>query len=167
MLNWFAPSKPADLKPVPWLSQNATSYFETVLSPNMEVLEFGSGGSTLWLSERVKYVTSVENDYQWMKEVKAQAGNNVLMLMDLSYISRKRQFDMVFIDGEPVGLRADWIQAAPFLVCKDGWVVLDNANRPEYALEREGLSHHADLIQTVNGNSGGTRYLVTEFWRVR
>lgn len=166
MLNWWTPSKPEQLVDKPWLSLDAINYFESILTPDMHVVEFGSGGSTLWLSEHVNRVTSIENNYAWYKEVRKHTKNNVLMYMDMEYLSKSEQFDLMFIDGEPVALRRDWLQAAPRLVKAGGWVILDNANRPEYELEREGLLQHADLIQTVNGNTGMTRYLVTEFFRM-
>jgi len=46
-------------------------------------------------------------------------------------------------------------------------VILDNANRPEYARTREEFQQFADLIETVNGNGGNTLYLVTEFYRMK
>ena len=51
---WFSPSRPNNVKPIPWLPPAAVNYLDQLLSPEMRVLEYGAGGSTLWLAERVK-----------------------------------------------------------------------------------------------------------------
>jgi predicted O-methyltransferase YrrM len=77
-----------------------------------------------------------------------------------------QQFDLLLIDGEPVEDRAEWLKAAPTTVKPGGWVVLDNANRPEYEKERKHLQTYAAEFETFNGNEGGTLYLVTEFYKM-
>jgi hypothetical protein len=55
----------------PWINYRATEWLESYLSPTMCVFEYGSGGSTLFLSKRVAQVVSVEHDegfYHFMKE---------------------------------------------------------------------------------------------------
>jgi hypothetical protein len=52
------------------------------------------------------------------------------------------------------------------MVKPGGWVVLDNANRPEYAAERAELEKRTVEYQRFNSNEGGTLYLVTEFFRM-
>ena len=71
--------------------------------------------------------------------------------------------DLLLIDGEPVEHRAVWLLESQRMVKSGGWIVLDNANRPEYAKEREQLKQFAELIYTspLYGS-----YLITEFWRV-
>ncbi|MEJ2564776.1 MAG: hypothetical protein P8164_08990 [Gammaproteobacteria bacterium] len=55
----------------PWINYRATEWLESHLSPTMRVFEYGSGGSTLFLSKRVAQVVSAEHDegfYHYMKE---------------------------------------------------------------------------------------------------
>jgi predicted O-methyltransferase YrrM len=163
---WWKPSRPDEIKPVPWLHPAAVAYLESILTPDMEVIEHGSGGSTLWFAERVKCVTSFESDPDWRRSVEKQAPQNVDFLEWLSVVFGVL-YDLVLVDGEPVENRATWIKTVKRLVKPSGWVVLDNANRPEYAAEREGLREHAELVNTVDGNTGGTKYLVTEFWKMK
>ncbi|MGX7672161.1 class I SAM-dependent methyltransferase [Plantactinospora sp. DSM 117369] len=65
----------------PWLTPQATQILSTMLRPSDQGVEFGSGRSTLWLSQRVRHLTSVEHDDVWHGTVsarlKAQGVHNV------------------------------------------------------------------------------------------
>ena len=160
-MRWYHPS--TVLPKNPWLHPDAIAYLQSILEPNYRVLEFGGGGSTIWLSKRVKHVTTCEPDEEWFSILLTSAPDNVnVIFTGEPYID---DFDLVFIDGEPVEERAEWIRYAPHI--SHTWIVLDNANRPEYAKEREALKEYAELVNTVDGNETGTLYLVTEFWRVK
>lgn len=50
---------------LPWLTFSAIKFLEKTLTEKMTVYEFGSGGSTLFFSKRVKQVYSVEHDRKW------------------------------------------------------------------------------------------------------
>ena len=163
MDTWFKPSKPEDIKPIPWLGKKVIEYLESILTKDMDVLEHGSGGSTLWFASRVKRVTACEHDSAWKTEIQKQAPENVV-LMDARIPEKSVPFDLFLIDGEPIQNRAEWIQWATYLVKPGGWIVLDNANRPEYAKEREELAQKAKLIKRFDCNNG-TQYLVTEFYK--
>jgi len=52
----------------PWLTQQANLILSTLLKPTDMGLEWGSGRSTIWFTQRVKYLTSVEHDEAWYKE---------------------------------------------------------------------------------------------------
>ena len=169
---WWRPSRARDVQPLPWLSPEAVAFLESLLQPDFEVLEHGSGGSTLWFAERVKQVTAYEEDDNWRRAVKEKAPDNV-RLFSLTGMRAKFKFiedaeaDLLLIDGDPVEDRAEWLKNAPSLVKPGGYVVLDNANRPEYVKERKELTEYADLIEVCDGNEGGTRYLVTEFYKTK
>lgn len=165
MPDWFTPTVPARVKPVPWLSPETTAYLESLLTPEMVVLEHGAGGSTLWLAERVKHVTSVEDDMDWYSVLRKRVPQNVTLLVGCGVL-HVAPVDLLLIDGEPVQDRAKWIDAAMNLVHPGGYVVLDNANRPEYEKERKDFLAQATLIRTVNGNVGGCMHLITEFYKI-
>lgn len=165
MSDWYKKSSPEQITPTPWLHPDAIKYLENLLTPDMNVIEHGAGGSTLWFAERVRTVTSYENNEQWAGAIIEREMRNVfistLLPLPVHY------YDMVFIDGEPVQERCTWIRLAKDLVKPNGYIVLDNANRPEYQAERDYLQTVADLIHVVDGNEAGTRYLITEFYKVR
>src|SRR5688500_9598739 len=51
--------------PVPWISYDARRVIERILPQNADILEFGSGNSTLWYAKRAKSVYSIEDDRAW------------------------------------------------------------------------------------------------------
>lgn len=164
-LPWYTPTTPAQVKPMPWLSLEAIAYLESLLFADMTVLEHGSGGSTLWFSERVKHVTAVEQNLAWYQELVKRIPQNVTLTLGQG-VYHMEPVDLLLIDGEPVQDRNEWINAASQLIKPGGYVVLDNANRPEYAHAREELQKTFTLLKTVDGNQGGSRYLVTEFYQL-
>lgn len=50
---------------LPWITFHSYDFMNTVLKKDFVVYEFGSGGSSLFFSKRVKEVFSVEHDRQW------------------------------------------------------------------------------------------------------
>lgn len=167
---WFNPSKPEEIEPIPWLHTDVIQYLENIIQPDFEVLEFGAGGSTLWFAERVREIISVENREEWRQEVnKRLTGSNIAIktIGNIFPFGEYRRFDLLFIDGEPVGERATWIMTAPKLVKSGGWVVLDNANRREYEKEREWLKGQAAFCESIDRNTNpSVHFLVTDFYRM-
>jgi predicted O-methyltransferase YrrM len=160
-MKWYHPSTVLPSKH--WIHPDAIAYLESILEPDFRVCEFGGGGSTIWLSKRVKHVTTCEPDEEWFSVLLTSVPDNVRVFYTAEpYID---DFDLVFIDGEPIEERRKWITNAHNIA--HTWIVLDNANRPEYAKEREALKEYAELVHNVDGNETGTLYLVTEFWRVK
>lgn len=157
---WWQPSN--EMRTEPWISPKAIEVLEGLLSDDMTVCEFGGGGSTVWLSKRVKNVVTFENNPRWAKYIRDMKLGNVSVI-DTGQIPGG-DYDLLFLDGEPLDLRRDWIKASLGIVKKGGIIVLDNANRPEYAKEREWLGQNATLFCRVDANEGRTKYLVTEFY---
>lgn len=53
----------------PWIAFEAIDYLDSILTADMLVFEFGSGGSTLFFSDRVRKVISAEHDKAWCEQV--------------------------------------------------------------------------------------------------
>jgi predicted O-methyltransferase YrrM len=166
MTAWYQRSAPDQIKPLPWLAPRVVAHLESILRPEWSVIEHGSGGSTLWFAERCEFVTAVERDPDWRREVGKGAPQNVAVIEFLNTVDGLT-FDLCLIDGEPVEDRSRWINTAPQLVRPGGWVVLDNANRPEYATERGWLQSACESYETFDCNEAGTAYLVTEFYKMK
>lgn len=158
---WANNSRPAEIKPLPWLAPEVIAELEKRLTKDMTVIEFGGGGSTLWLAERVKQVITYENDPDWYQVIKSKSPPNV-DINNLSVWNEEHTCDVLIIDGEPVELRGVWLQDAP-LICNGGLVVLDNSNRPEYAKEREAL---AEIAKLEYQSPLIAKHLITEIWRL-
>lgn len=172
MAHWWKRKEPGEnLEAIPWLAPRVVARLEEIVQPDFEILEHGSGGSTLWFAERCQHVTAVENNPDWQQIVTMFAPENVSLYTSMGSIEVSQRldkglFDLLLIDGEPVEDRAKWITAAQNLVKPGGWVVLDNANRPEYVDEREVLKQIAAHSETHVNNEMGTVYLVTDFYRL-
>ena len=54
---------------IPWFSYAAIDFLKEYLHPQMIGFEYGSGGSTLFLSRRIKFLYSVEDNPQWFERV--------------------------------------------------------------------------------------------------
>jgi predicted O-methyltransferase YrrM len=134
---------------IPWLSFGAIIALESVLSPEMSVLELGSGGSTLFFANHCRIVFSIETDQKWEKKMQEhiRAYNNAQVAFrtqETAIITmnsfQKGEFDVVLIDtgwinGE-VRHKPDRLKlalAAAPLVRKGGYLILDN-------YEKYGLS---------------------------
>jgi hypothetical protein len=74
---------------IPLLPFVATQWLEAHLSPEMTVFEFGSGGSTLFLAQRVAHVFSVEHDAMWYAVVSAALA--LRHLTNVTFLLRKPQ----------------------------------------------------------------------------
>jgi predicted O-methyltransferase YrrM len=160
---WYAPRPPGEVTPKPWLHESAVSYFAQILWPQFVVLEHGAGGSTLWLAERVARVVSIEHDPAWAATIKAKAPPTVRILSYLPMLECEG-YNLFFIDGAR-DERGKCLLLADSVVAPAGWVVLDNANRPEYAQEREHLRKCFKLMRRFDNNQPHSSYFVTEFWQ--
>ena len=54
---------------VEWITFKAKAWMESYLKPDMSVFEYGSGGSTIFLSSRVNTLISIEHDRSWYRKV--------------------------------------------------------------------------------------------------
>src|SRR5207245_4849460 len=57
-------ASPLDLE-LPWFSYGAIDFLADHLTPEMEVCEYGSGGSTLFFARRTRGVFSIEDNATW------------------------------------------------------------------------------------------------------
>jgi hypothetical protein len=95
----------------PWFNYDAIDFLKSYITKGMTVLEFGSGGSTLFFSDHCKSVVSIEeeenltNHIKWIKYVKKNLHkNNVRFLSYGSNIIGK--YDIVLIDGTDQRLKS-------------------------------------------------------------
>lgn len=70
---------------VPWITFKARIWLENYLKPDMSVFEYSSGGSTIFISKRVKEVFSIEHDKDWYQiisnEIRNQHIDNCKLLL--------------------------------------------------------------------------------------
>jgi len=129
----------------PLLSAAANEYFETLLTPDSIVCEYGAGKGTVWLAQRVKKVITIEHDLIWFHAVKS-ALDKLNLEPDLRLISLETEgslslaeekyttfllqfpddyFDIIYLDGwRPSRIMAP--SHAKSKVKPLGWIVVDN-----------------------------------------
>lgn len=66
LFQWFTTlNKPFWELAIPWIPFEATQFLDGVLTKEMKVFEWGSGGSTLFYAQRVKKIISIEHNPEW------------------------------------------------------------------------------------------------------
>lgn len=120
----------------PWLAFGAIIALESIVNKKQKVLEFGSGGSTVFWAKNCKNVKSFETDEKWFKDVqkKLKRQKNIeLLLRNQKQILRSLQsepenhYDIVLIDIYPK--HADRLTLANAAIPKikpGGLLIIDN-----------------------------------------
>ena len=166
MKNWWERKRTNEITAYPWLHNDVVQRLAQIVKRRMTVVEHGCGGSTLWFAERVKKVFTVESDYEWAKEIERRAPNNVSVIRKSGEIPPGLpECDLLFVDGEHP-TRGLYIAAAHHMVKPCGWVVFDNANRPEYARQRANLLELCGDRETFDRNTNFSQFFVTDFYRM-
>lgn len=123
-------------EPIPWFTYPAIEYLAQLDLSKKTMLEWGAGNSSLFFSERVQALTSIEHNSEWFNQVKELGlTNQYLIFADEDYASciqlDNKFFDIILIDGVK---REECAQVAPKLLAKGGLIILDNSERyPEIA----------------------------------
>jgi hypothetical protein len=63
---------------VPFMHEKEYKFIESHLNNQMTMLEWGSGGSTLYFSKLVKNYHSIEHDQEWYDKIEPQIDDNVI-----------------------------------------------------------------------------------------
>ena len=123
-----------DGDPIPWMNYSFIDFLEPRLKQTMNVFEYGSGYSTLYLSDKVGSVTSVEFDKSWFKKMKLSLDKceNCTVIFrpgQSEYVTAikefgDKRFNIIIIDGRD---RKECIQHILPLLSDDGVVLLDDS----------------------------------------
>jgi len=139
---------PLDLG-MPWWSFGAADAVADFVRPDMEVFEYGSGGSTIFLARRAKHITCVEDSKVWMGLVRAEVDKQGLGNVDLrpapfdfqqaanfkdSHYLRAiegKSYDVIVVDGMEgsAQVRPDCFRTAEEHVRTGGLIVVDDSWR--------------------------------------
>jgi predicted O-methyltransferase YrrM len=155
---WWFYYKQKDKSPlnyeIPWMTFKAIDYLSKYLKPEMEIFEWGSGGSTLFFAKRVKKVISIEHDKKWFcyeTDLLKKYKNIELHLIEpqktgiyenkrkeykglyfdqyVNSIEKYDKFDVIVIDGRQRNL---CLKKAINHIKKGGIIVFDNFDRKYY-----------------------------------
>jgi predicted O-methyltransferase YrrM len=144
-------ASPLDLR-FPWWPYSLVPWLVRALPAGAQAFEFGSGGSTLWLSDHGYAVTSVESDPGWHRLVAQAAGPAVTVMLiepgETGTIGTEVEpgffdeyvhsidavpassLDLVIVDGR---CRVACLEAAVSRITSGGLMLLDDSDRPRYA----------------------------------
>jgi hypothetical protein len=142
----FSSGKPVDSNknPIPWFTYPAIDFITNRLNNNLDVLEFGSGNSTLYFAGKVKTVTTVEHNSDWYSKLNSIATEKVNLVLSPSdsvkdYVgvveSINKNFELIIIDGLH---RNECVATATDRLTEKGVIILDDSERDEY---KDGLGY--------------------------
>ena len=121
----------------PWLSYDANTWLASNALPNWDVLEFGSGFSTIWYATQCNSVISIEHNADWLGLVhKAGLSNATVILQHLPYFEtaiplvEHKCYDLLVIDGRN---RVKCFLSSYHLVKPGGYCIFDDAQRDYYS----------------------------------
>lgn len=153
----------------PWISYAATDWLAGHLRPAMRVFEYGSGGSTLFLSARVSAVVSVEDDAAWLALVKARLAELGRQNVELrhrafdfkqprdfhssAYVAAVREggpWDIIVVDGQDWTFRERPVcfAAAQECVASGGVIVVDDSWRYPH-LREASRANRVQIFESV------------------
>jgi len=130
--------------PIPWYTYPAIEQLSSWDFQDSDVLEYGSGSSTLWWMERVKSVTSIENSTEWHEYVSKRVNEKCQVLLSpvdtdnddekqiadyVGAVSRLGTFDVIIVDGvNNPGVRMECARKALNHLNPGGLFIIDNSD---------------------------------------
>lgn len=152
----------------PWWGQSVVDLVCKRLNKEMRVFEWGMGNSTLFWSQNVAEVVSVESDREWYQKMNDIIPSNVFpryckLEYDGAYcraiLNEQGKFDIVLIDGR------DRVRCAYNSLEKlkeNGVIIWDNTDREYYQEGYDFLKEHGfkqlELCSLLYGVSGMEDY---------
>ncbi len=148
---------------LPWISYNAIDRIESILETSSNVLEFGSGMSTIWFAERYRFVHSIEHDEVWHRRVSEDLKKRKLtnvrydLRTDTDYADLAEYdepiFDFCIVDGIK---RLQCVMSAIPTIKSGGFIFLDNSD----VGEPERRQAEAIILAAADERRGEVEYFV-------
>jgi len=130
--------------PIPWYNYPAIEQLSKWDFKECDILEYGSGNSTLWWMRRARSVTSIENSMEWCEYVSRQVTDNCRILLSTVDMDRDDEtqiknyvecidplgtFDVIIIDGvNKEGVRMKCARRALDHLKPGGLFIVDNSD---------------------------------------
>lgn len=132
----------------PWWGKTIIDFIVPRIQEKFRVFEWGAGNSTLFWSQYVKNVVSVEYDKEWFKRIERLLPDNArLEYCALDYdgeycrkiLEESEKFDIILIDGRD---RVNCAFHALEKLKEDGVIIWDNTERKYYQKGYDFLTEH-------------------------
>ena len=172
--------------PIPFIVYEAIDFLDSLIVPEMKVLEFGSGNSSLWFLSKQCHLTSIEHSKPWMDEVEAYVETHknlydVDTLKEFKYLQIEGQetldfvaqeeeesYDIVLVDSSVAhNNRNHCLQAALSKLKKGGWMVLDNSDHPNNWPAQNFMNERFERTRFTGLMPMGLTVSQTSFWQKR
>ena len=126
------------LKKEPWVNEkyrkDYEGFLEEIFNLGAEVIEFASGGSSLYIAEKVKSLVTLEHDSVWhevMQEAIAKEGiSNITLYFDQDYHKNfhceESSFDVAIVDVWEDPRRTSCIETAMNCLRSGGYLIFHN-----------------------------------------
>jgi predicted O-methyltransferase YrrM len=106
---------------------------DSFLTPKMNALEFGSGGSSLWIGERVSRLTVREHDLEWSDATRKRLADSGQQNCEVEWkegeqyytLEGTERFDFAVVDGE---YRWKCLEALSERMSPGGLIYFDNSD---------------------------------------
>ncbi len=132
--------KPVDMNgnPIPWMNYPMVEFLKQRLKKEHNIFEFGSGFSTLFYSQLVNSVNSVEYDKFWFEKLKNEIPTNITLHyqekdIDGDYcrtiVETNKFYDIVIVDGRD---RVNCVKQSIDKLKPNGCIILDDSQRERY-----------------------------------
>lgn len=134
-----------DGNPIPWLTYPILDFIEPKLSKNLKIFEYGAGNSTLYFSQRVQEVHSVESNLHWYEKIKNECNTNTFIYYEsdksLRLYSEKpasigKKFDIFLVDGL---YRKECLWFCKDFLSAEGIIIADDTNQYDYGTVLDDL----------------------------
>ena len=151
---------------LPWIPAEAVIKLDGILTKDMNVLEYGSGHSTVWFASRCKRIISIEHNREWVSKSRKMIKKNEIKNAKVVFKSRNEKkypeflgrhdgsYKSYVLEGVKQSLehfggeidilfidgraRNPCMMSVSGIVNPSGWIVIDNTDRPAY---RKGIQY--------------------------
>lgn len=146
----------ANKQSLPWMTYPAIEYLNQFNFKSEKVLEFGSGGSSIWWADRVQNLTCIEDNLEWYEKVQESLNN----LPNVKCEFRKTDDEYSRLDFD----------STPSIVVVDGSCrgkIVQNLIAKKEILDRECkliIVDNSDwLPQSISSLSNGLNWIQVDF----
>lgn len=124
--------------PIPWMNYSFIDFLEPRLNRSMKVFEYGSGYSTLYLTDRVHSITSIEYDKSWFEKMSKdlEKKDNCALVFRPEpdqYTTTIKEydelFDIIIVDGRD---REECVKYIIPYLSESGVVILDDSWKSKF-----------------------------------
>ena len=127
---------------LPFMHEKESDFISSYLHPEATMLEWGSGGSTLFFSKLVKEYHSIEHDEKWSAEVQKKIKENNLDNVEYYYVPSSQPWErprgwrqIPNYPGTPTKLFKDYIDVIDKIDKKFDFILVDGRCRVQCGIK--------------------------------